>query len=273
MQGRLDVNGWSTGTSFSATSGSLTISRILSRMNSDAVSLARRSSTDVDERAEQELEAALVPRRLVDGLALLVAHLQRRSLGQGVRASPPAGVRRPSRRSRRSLALTSSRNALSTVPWRAGMRVLRRALEHGEVAGLLGDHRDRLDAARAGADHADALAGEVDALVGPRAGVVRVALEASTPGDVRASVAIDRQPMAVMTNCAVTVSPWSVSTAQRLAGLVAVGAGRRGSRTGCCGAGRSGRRRGSGSAGSPAARGTCSLHSHSCISSWSKEKQ
>ena len=44
MSGRFDVNGWSTGTSFSATSGSCTISRILLRMNSDAVSLARRSS-------------------------------------------------------------------------------------------------------------------------------------------------------------------------------------------------------------------------------------
>ena len=37
------------------------------------------------------------------------------------------------------------------------------------VRGLLGDHRDRLDAGRAGADHADALAGEVDALVRPAA--------------------------------------------------------------------------------------------------------
>ena len=49
---------------------------------------------------------------------------------------------------------------------------VRRALEHGQVLGLLGDDRDRLDARRAGADDADPLAGEVHRLVGPVAGVV-----------------------------------------------------------------------------------------------------
>ena len=56
-------------------------------------------------------------------------------------------------------------------------RVGRGALEHDELVGLLGDDRDRLDRRGAGADHADPLAGEVDALVGPAAGVVRLALE------------------------------------------------------------------------------------------------
>ena len=51
--------------------------------------------------------------------------------------------------------------------------------------GLLGDDRDRLDRRRAGADHADALAGEVDALVRPAAGVVRRALEAVDAREVR----------------------------------------------------------------------------------------
>ena len=72
------------------------------------------------------------------------------------------------------------------MPWRAGIGVLRRALEDREVAGLLGDHRDRLHAARPGADDADPLAGEVDAVVGPRTGVVPVALERVEARDVRA---------------------------------------------------------------------------------------
>ena len=44
MSARFDEKGWSRGTSFSAVSGSSTMSRIFERMNSDAVSLARRSS-------------------------------------------------------------------------------------------------------------------------------------------------------------------------------------------------------------------------------------
>ena len=47
------------------------------------------------------------------------------------------------------------------------------ALEHGQVPGLLGDHRDGLDARGAGADHADPQAGEVHRLVRPVAGVQR----------------------------------------------------------------------------------------------------
>ena len=62
-------------------------------------------------------------------------------------------------------------------------RVGGRALEHRELGGLLGDDRDRLDGRRAGADHAHPLAGEVDALVGPRAGVVRRPLERVGAGD------------------------------------------------------------------------------------------
>ena len=47
------------------------------------------------------------------------------------------------------------------------------ALEHGEVLGLLGDQRDRLDARRAGTDDGDPLAGEVDAVVRPQCRVQR----------------------------------------------------------------------------------------------------
>ena len=51
-------------------------------------------------------------------------------------------------------------------------REVRRSLEHGELSGLLGDDRDRLDARRPGADDGHPLAREVDALVGPPAGEV-----------------------------------------------------------------------------------------------------
>ena len=64
-------------------------------------------------------------------------------------------------------------------------RVVRRALEHGQVLCLLRDHRDRLDRGRAGADDADAQAGEVHAFMRPMAGVVGLALEACEPLEVR----------------------------------------------------------------------------------------
>ena len=50
--------------------------------------------------------------------------------------------------------------------------VVRRALEDEEVLRLLGDERDRLNCRRAGADDADALAGEVDLLMRPATGVI-----------------------------------------------------------------------------------------------------
>ena len=61
---------------------------------------------------------------------------------------------------------------------------------------LLGNHRHRLDARRAGADHGDALAGEIDRLMRPVAGVIDLALEAIDALDVgmRAS---ERQPVAI----------------------------------------------------------------------------
>ena len=51
------------------------------------------------------------------------------------------------------------------------------ALEDRQVLGLAGDDRDHLHARRAGADHADAQAAEVDTLMRPQAGVVPLALE------------------------------------------------------------------------------------------------
>lgn len=55
--------------------------------------------------------------------------------------------------------------------------VICRALKDREVFGLFGDRRCRLDAGRAGADLANALAAEVYAFMGPQAGVVPIAFE------------------------------------------------------------------------------------------------
>ena len=63
--------------------------------------------------------------------------------------------------------------------------VVGRALEHGEVFGLLGHHRDRLDGRGARADHAHRLAGEVDALMRPVAGVIGWPLEVFQAGNLR----------------------------------------------------------------------------------------
>ena len=56
-------------------------------------------------------------------------------------------------------------------------RVGRRALEDGEVLGLLGDNRDQLHARRTGADDADPLTAEVDVVPRPAAGEQRGARE------------------------------------------------------------------------------------------------
>src|SRR5262249_12499638 len=61
----------------------------------------------------------------------------------------------------------------------------RGALEYGELCGLLGDDRDRLDRRRARTDHADTKAGEVDALMRPLAGVLDGALEILDAGEFR----------------------------------------------------------------------------------------
>ena len=54
---------------------------------------------------------------------------------------------------------------------------VRPALEHGEVADLVGDLTDDLDGGGAGADDGDLLAREIDRLVGPIKGMERAALE------------------------------------------------------------------------------------------------
>jgi hypothetical protein len=66
-----------------------------------------------------------------------------------------------------------------------GHGVVGGALKDGEVPGLLGDHRDRLDGRGAGADDAHGLAGEIDALVRPVAGVIGRTLEILQSGNLR----------------------------------------------------------------------------------------
>ena len=63
-------------------------------------------------------------------------------------------------------------------------REVGRPLKHRQLGGLFGDDRDRLDSRRSGADHRNALAGEVDPIVGPTAREVHLAFEAIGAGDV-----------------------------------------------------------------------------------------
>ncbi|MGY4622352.1 hypothetical protein ACVWY3_000108 [Bradyrhizobium sp. USDA 4486] len=75
------------------------------------------------------------------------------------------------------------------ILWRRAVmrrqREVRRALEHGEMRGLLGDQRDRLDRRRSGADHGDALAGEIDPVMRPAPGEIDLALEILDAVDLR----------------------------------------------------------------------------------------
>ncbi len=78
--------------------------------------------------------------------------------------------------------------------------VLGRTLEDRQVSGFLGDDGDRLHAARACADHADAFAFEVNPIVGPAAGVVpltRKALETRNIRDLTGRDATDRADQVV----------------------------------------------------------------------------
>ena len=63
--------------------------------------------------------------------------------------------------------------------------VLRGPLEHGQVPRLLGDHRDRLYAARARADDGHPLPSEVHLFMGPTPRVVPLSLEGVQPFYVR----------------------------------------------------------------------------------------
>ena len=120
--------------------------------------------------------AAFLPLRLVGLVALVFRHVERRTGRLGMAAD---GERRVGRRG-------AARRVVRLVPLLAlGLHrpIARRqaevggALEDGQVFGLAGDDRNHLHARRAGADHADAQAAEVDTLMRPQAGVVPLALE------------------------------------------------------------------------------------------------
>ena len=119
--------------------------------------------------AEKGKSAAL-PRRLILLPALLRARLQRRL---GIEREIETGrtcarLRTQFRIMRLGFLQIFCRQRLVPRRHRPG----RGALEHGELRCLLRDNRYRLNRGRAGADDANAQAGEVDALVRPFAGVI-----------------------------------------------------------------------------------------------------
>ena len=120
---------------------------------------------------------------VVRGLSLLLAHLERRLLGRRVGHAEAALARLLAVLRVAGLQLGHHLRVERGVLRRQAE--VRRALEHGELGRLLGDHRDRLDRRRAGADDPDALPGEVDALVRPVTRVVPVALEVLDARDLR----------------------------------------------------------------------------------------
>src|SRR5262249_45240223 len=70
-------------------------------------------------------------------------------------------------------------------PVLGGQAEVRRALEDGDLARILGNERRRLDAGRSRADHGDTLAAEVDGFVRPASGDVDLAREILHALDVR----------------------------------------------------------------------------------------
>src|SRR5262249_50916431 len=66
-----------------------------------------------------------------------------------------------------------------------GQGEVRRALEHREMRSLFRDQRNRLDARGSRADHGDALACEIDAVMWPASGEMDLALELLDAVDLR----------------------------------------------------------------------------------------
>ena len=130
-----------------------------------------------------ELQPAPLPGFLVDGVALLRRHVMGRAVLDGERMSVRGGLHHPTQLAgvvlHPLLELRAQRMVLR------GHRVVRGALEHGQVRGRLGDHRRRLDACGPGAHHAHSLAGKVHALVWPLPGVVPLAGELIEARNVR----------------------------------------------------------------------------------------
>ncbi len=147
------------------------------------VVVRRSARPHVGERLE-EAEAAVRPAALELLAALVVADLER-GLVVGDPRSEDA-LHGPSRlfpvRGEGQLHAGLLRRVARAVVRRNAE--VRRALEDRDVLGLPGDDRDRLDPRRASADDAHPAAAEVDALVGPAAGVERRSGERVAAGDV-----------------------------------------------------------------------------------------
>ena len=157
-------------------SGSRTISWSFSRTNSAAVSLAllsrsrslkapRNGSPPRSHRRSYSARRSSSVTSRADRSAR--SHARAERAGHQAVLGPELGVVR--------LDLLHLHRVERLVPRRHGEGG--RALEHGELGGLLGDDRDRLDGRRPGADDPDPLTGEVHRLMGPPPGVERRALE------------------------------------------------------------------------------------------------
>ena len=130
---------------------------------------------DVAEGVEHEAEAAAgLPGLLEDGLAFLFGDAHGRN---GAFLEPEGDAGTPDLFPDLAVVLLDGCNVLRRDSGVADRdAVLRGALEDGEVSDLGCDGGDDLQAGGAGADDADALAGQVHAF-GPGAGVVDLALE------------------------------------------------------------------------------------------------
>lgn len=135
------------------------------------------------EGAEPEGEPAHAPDALVGGLALLGRDVQSRH-GQEVVVEAAEG--------RGANGVAGRLAVLGLLLLLGGERLLahperqvRRALEDGELGRVAGRLLDDLHATGPGADHPDALAGEIDTGLWPQSGVVALTAEGLQPGDRR----------------------------------------------------------------------------------------
>ena len=133
--------------------------------------------------AAAELQPAFLPRRVVDRLPLRFAHVERLAPGDAERMA----VRRRAHRFPDLVVVLAhvSHELFRERRVARGHAVLGVPLEYRQVGGSLGDYRGRLDAGRAGADLADALATEIHTFPRPLAGVIPGPREALQPGDLR----------------------------------------------------------------------------------------
>ena len=151
--------------------------RILLRTNSEAVSFGLLVHQQIGVGIEVADAAAFLPLGLVGRVALVLARPRAPtwSAWDSRRWRTACRRRRRGARDTRPCALRSRSGSIG--PLRAGRLKLAVRWKTCRCLAWLGDDRDHLHARRAGADHADPQAAEVDALMRPQAGVVPLALE------------------------------------------------------------------------------------------------